>query len=166
MKYILFLRVLLIYLLGTLIISCSKKVENNAKSNKKDTFSQDVDKLEKLINLDKFKPKKVKFLYKARGTSSSRLSVGPTDYSLEAVLYFDSQTTEEIKDEYSRVEKGFLSKSAKGLNFEWLSSDIRKLINSYEGKVYEPFLFRKASLRNGEMIITNNEIVILRLYTM
>ena len=86
--------------------SCKKNNENinikdnsNTKIEKKNNIttetSTEINRLQKLLDFSKFKPKNVKFKYVFIDNSGGRLPA-PSDSFLEAVLYFDEKTMEEI----------------------------------------------------------------------
>jgi hypothetical protein len=85
--------------------------------NTKTTISTDIEQLGKLLNLKKHKPTLVKYKYVSNdnGAQHERLTVpGPSDYSLQALLYFDSLTFDDILD-YARRIDYFLPKYNKSI---------------------------------------------------
>lgn len=80
---------------NTSIIEHQSTTETEKKDNVTTQISTDSEQLQKLIDLSEFKPEKIKFKYKFIDNSKGRVP-GPSDYSLEAILYFDDETMEKI----------------------------------------------------------------------
>ncbi len=99
-------------------------------------ISTDIDKLEQLLDFKTYKPSKVKFKYAFIDNSgqNQRLSVpGPSDHSLQALLYFDSLTYEEFLDDDRKAEYPSPNRNKDEFKFDWLDEDIlEELDNSKE----------------------------------
>ncbi|MBS1634619.1 MAG: hypothetical protein JST26_01770 [Bacteroidetes bacterium] len=139
------------FVFGLLIsfCSCRQNPETDTKSNISSTVSSDTAKLAKLIDLSLFRPRAAKFKYTVVDNSgeNQRLSVaGPSDYCLEAVLYFDSLTFRRLVgkkyadyDLTKYTEPGHDSPKLKKeeFNFEWLDKNVREELlrsdTSYHG---------------------------------
>ncbi|WP_300570392.1 hypothetical protein [Flavobacterium sp.] len=156
----------------TILISCGKNQNEKesdtetdsitVKDNVSTTISTDIDKLGKILDFETYKPTKVKFKYTLIDNSgqNKRLSTpGPSDYSLEALLYFDAETFEKFYEfdryadypspEYNREE----------FKFEWLDKEILlELENSnkdYEG--HPDFFFTEV---NGKSWYLDGKILL------
>jgi hypothetical protein len=60
--------------------------------------SENISELSRHINLKRYKPLKVKWIYEKQGGPSNSRVPGPSDYKLEAVLFFDKATIKELKE--------------------------------------------------------------------
>jgi hypothetical protein len=91
------------------------------------TISTRPEQLGKRLDFKTYKPVRVKYTYKFIDNSGSkeRLTVpGPSDYSLEAVLYFDSLTFEKFLefDRHADYPSPNFNKSE--FRFSWLDNDV------------------------------------------
>ena len=121
-------------LLTTLFCSCGQTnssvkqtADTTIKDNISTTFSEDTAKLGRLIDLSIYKPTSVKFKYTFIDNSgkSERLSVpGPSDYSLQAVLYFDSLTFEKFYAFDRNADYSPPNYNKSEFMFDWLDTDI------------------------------------------
>lgn len=92
-------------------------METKVKSNINTEVSTDINSLQKLINLSKFRPEKVKFKYVFIDNSGERIS-GPSDSFLEAVIYFDEQTMKRIWDLDKNTDFVFPNYTKKDFEFD------------------------------------------------
>ncbi len=135
----------IVFLVTALILSCETRTDKNNKqkntthkikkaNNLTQTISTDINLLGKLLDLTTYKPIEVKFKFTFIDNSAQndRISVpGPSDYYLEAILYFDSLTFVKIKDFEKNLEWMEQNYKKEEFNFEWLSNDLQnQLMNS------------------------------------
>lgn len=124
------------------------------------TFSSDMNKLSKLLDFKKYKPEKVKFRYTFIDNSGGRTSVpGPSDYSLQAVLYFDSLTFEEFHEFDRSADYPSPNFDKEEFKFDWLNKSILSEIDhsqeNYHG--HPDFFF---GTRNGKCWYLDRKILI------
>jgi hypothetical protein len=141
-------------------------VKNDSTETSKNvakTILTDIDKLGKLLDFSTYKPTAVEFKYTSMDNSghNDRISVpGPSDYFLEALLYFDSTTMEKFFefDRYAEYDAPNFKKEE--FNFDWLSDEVQKeLMNSnpkYHG--HPDFFF--GTQANGKSWYLGNKILI------
>lgn len=129
--------------------------------------SENIKELSKHINLKRYKPLKVKWTYEKQGGPSNSRVPGPSDYKLEAVLFFDKATIKELKENYSLLSVSLLPNPTKDqYKFEWLD---QKMINklNYKNRInYHPTFFQKGNSMDGSFTIVDDEIVLISLFTM
>ncbi|MBU2929955.1 hypothetical protein [Winogradskyella psychrotolerans] len=149
----------LIVLLTFLGVFCCKESSKNIT----EMTSSDIEKLDKLLNFEKFRPTKVKFKYVFIDNSgqNERLSVpGPSDYYLEALLEFDSITFTKMKAIEKDMEWIEQNHQKEAFNFEWLPQHIQQELDTsnpnYKG---HPDLFFNTG-SNGKIWYLNNKILI------
>jgi hypothetical protein len=137
--------------------------ENQAKGQEK--ISSDLKTLRKLIKLP-YEPKQIWWKSTPVGEQNqqSRLSIGPTDYTYEIILLFDSQAMKEIMSKGCAKPVEFVSPRqlknliSKELTEAWkgnLQSDKKDIA------VCSPDLFYP----NGRLYILSNHTVYLSLFT-
>jgi hypothetical protein len=146
------------------------KIEKDTKKegNKSTTISTDIVKLSGLIDIATYKPESVKFRYIFIDNSgkNERESVpGPSDSYLEAVLYFNNETFDQISKKYVNAAYPSLNFDRKDFNFEWLESTVKdELLKSdtlHHG--HPDMLFKTGG--NGKLWFLNNKIL-LKKFTM
>lgn len=96
--------------------------------NSQTTISTDIEQLGKLLDFKTLKPVRVKYKYVFIDNSgrNERLSVsGPSDYSLQALLYFDSLTFEKFYEFDRHADYSSPNYDKSEFNFDWLDKDIR-----------------------------------------
>jgi hypothetical protein len=143
--------------------SCRSSKNKPDQSSSSMNIIQDSSKLANYINLSIYKPMQVYFQYKIINASSNRdLISGPSDSILEAVIYFDSITMQEIKNKSIESKENIQKNS---YQFNWLSEELNLEINKSDIKEYQPNIFVKSPLLNGGYIILN-KCIILKLYTL
>ena len=150
------------------LASCNQSIEKNDNETTKEgnlssTISADTSKLSRLINLKVYKPTKVKFKYVFIDNSGQdkRLSVpGPSDYDLQAILYFDSNTYKNIKSKYSSTEDLSANLKKEDFNFEWLDKEIKDELTAsdttYQGHTDNLFGLG----HSGKLWLLNNKLLI------
>jgi hypothetical protein len=158
-------------ILTFIISACQRqnnKTEHNYLSNSP-TISTNIQELGKLIDIEKYKPIKIAFRYHVQGEKNNdRVTVpGPTDYALEAVLYFDTATYHHLiydNMKVSTVNQDYFNK--KDYEFGWLDKDIadeiENLMPAYRDE--PPQFFMRYPLIHGGYLLLGDKIV-LRLYT-
>ncbi|WP_343635006.1 hypothetical protein [Fluviicola sp.] len=120
---------IVVFALAAILVSCEGKSGDADKKadNISTTYSSDVEKLGKLINLKKYNPTEVTFKHTVIDNSGEkdRVSVpGPSDYSLQAVLYFDSATFESMLDVSRKSNYTPTDYSQEDFQFDFLSKEI------------------------------------------
>lgn len=91
------------------------------------TISTDINELSNLLDFKTYKPVKVKFKYVFIDNSgqNQRLSVpGPSDYSLQALLYFDSLTFKRFYDFDRHADYSPPNYNKEEFKFDWLDKEI------------------------------------------
>jgi len=131
------------------------------------TVSTDLNGLKNVINLDAYEPQQVAWKYWRVGSdNNSRLSVpGPSDYALQAALYFDNQTIERIKNDYLLLSVNLMNLNKDAYKFDWLTKDKIEQVESYDSFDYDPYFFQKGGLKNGGFIILDEQIILLYVFT-
>lgn len=147
MKAILYLFILL------LNYSCV----NTLKEETNIVVNQDVKNLNSIVNIDRFTPEKLSWVYHHLGIENSIIP-GPTDYLFEGIFHYSQNKIDELKD-YSKPF--FIDSNNCDLNFKWMT-DYNSIKENCFRYSCEPF--QKGSLRNGYFII-NDTIVYLTMYT-
>jgi hypothetical protein len=132
------------------------------KGNITITYSTDIKKLGKLLDLKQYPPVKVKFKYTFIDNSgkSKRISVpGPSDNYLEALMYFDSATFEKFIDFDRNADYPSPNYVLNDFKFEWLDFETEKeLENSNKNYHGHPDFF--FGTKNGKCWYLHNEILI------
>ncbi|MDG5492877.1 hypothetical protein [Psychroserpens sp. SPM9] len=136
MKLFKYIQLLLVLL--SLFVSCNKiatkeKVPSEKQVSKDSNItkirSTDIDTLGRILDFSNHQPIKVEFRYTLIDNSgkNDRLSVpGPSDSSLEAVLYFDKKTFKALEDFELNLEWIEQHHNKEIFNFEWLPQDVRQ----------------------------------------
>lgn len=86
-------------------------------------ISTDINRLQKLIDLSNFKPEKVKFKYTFIDNSKGRVP-GPSDSFLEAILYFDEETMNNIREIDKNTDFPNPNYRKEIFKFDWLDKEI------------------------------------------
>lgn len=171
------LKYILKFLLTALIFSAcnqstDKKSENAAENeesvkakNLTETISTDINKLENLLDFSAYRPTSVKFkfIYFDNSGQNERISVpGPSDHTLEALLYFDTVTMEKFYEFDRNAEYDAPNFKKEQFNFDWLPNDIQEeLLNSnpnYHG--HPDFFFGTGN--NGKSWYLENKILLIK----
>ncbi|WP_204346881.1 hypothetical protein [Psychroserpens algicola] len=145
----LFKHLQLLLLMLPLLVSCNQhttkeKVPSETHVSKDNNItkiiSTDIDTLGKILDFSNHKPIRVEFRYTLIDNSgkNDRLSVsGPSDSSLEAVLYFDKKTFRAIEDFELNLEWIEQHHSKEEFNFEWLPEDVRRELEQHNVANYK-----------------------------
>ncbi len=145
--------------LTTSIISKDSVIKNG---NVTAAISTNIEKLGQLLDFKTYKPAKVKFNYTAIDNSgqNQRLSVpGPSDYSLQALLYFDSLTFEKFLNYDRNADYPSPNYSRDEFKFDWLDKEIlTELNNSKENYHGHPDFFFGTT--NGKLWYLDKKILI------
>jgi hypothetical protein len=91
------------------------------------TYSTEIDKLGRLLDLKTYPPVKVEFKYFLIDNSgkNERLAVpGPSDFTLEALLYFDTLTFGKILEAGKVVDSAMPNYQKSEFRFDWLDADV------------------------------------------
>lgn len=129
-----------------IIVSCSSGSDNHdiqqvkedpvieKNENVTTTTSTDIDKLGKLLDFSIYRPISVEYKYTFIDNSgqNERLSVpGPSDYSLEASMTFDSLTFKNLQKIELTIEWMHQNYNKEEFDFSWLPEKTKnKLMNS------------------------------------
>lgn len=127
--------VLLFFAMTVVLFSCTEKPEDpetTKKGNISTTVSSSVEKLGKLIDLKKYKPTEVIYKHTVIDNSGKedRISVpGPSDYSLQAVLYFDSATFESMLDVTRKADYEMTNYTSENFRFDFIPETVIDELN-------------------------------------
>jgi hypothetical protein len=139
--------------------------ETVKEGNKSTTFSTDTAKLSKLIDLKVYKPTHARFKYTFIDNSgqNERLSIpGPSDSYLQALLYFDSSTFNQLKKNYFNVDYPSPNYNRFDFGFDWLDADVKKeLMQSDTGYHGHPDYFLGSGGRGKLWLLKNRVLVII-----
>ena len=94
------------------VCSCSKPKSMHGKN------PQDIN---GFLNFNTYKPIAVEYELEQLGDGN----IGPSDYKLEAVLYYDEATFIKLRDEYANTVHTTQDKSSKYFNFIWLPKAVK-----------------------------------------
>ena len=126
------------------------------------TISTDINELGKLIDFRTYKPTNVKFKYVFIDNSAqnARISVpGPSDYSLQALMYFDSLTFEKFYDFDRHADYSSPGYKKEEFEFDWLEQEtlveLEKSNPNYYG--HPDFFFGKT---NGKSWYLDKKILL------
>lgn len=141
----------------------SKSTESNSKTSV--ITSKDTAKLGKLIKLNKFRPIKVIFRYSSTNNSAQNdfLSVpGPSDSSLDAILYFDSLTFKTIKEKYTQSVSNDQRYTKEQFNFYWMNKAVKQeLLQDSSTKFGRPDLLFSSG-PNARIWLLKNKVLLTR----
>lgn len=132
--------------------------------NKTEITSTNIEKLSKILDFEMHKPIKVhyKYVYIDNSGQHERLSVpGPSDYYIEAVLYFDEETFKAMNDFELNLEWMEQNHNKQEFNFDWLPELIKKElanqnIENYKG--HPDFFFGTGV--NGKVWCLDNKLLL------
>ena len=129
-------------------------------------ISSDTSKLNGILNFKNFTPYSVKFQYSYIDNSGeeNRTIPGPSDFNLEAVLYFDSVTFSRLMDAYNSSDSVSSNYDKNEFNFNWLDSITRnELFNSNTiPKVYIDLFWSIPNDRNCHIWMLNKKLLLHR----
>lgn len=148
--------------LGSCELKGSSEKETQTSYVVKSDESSDVSKLGKLINLEKFRPKKVTFHHTYIETINGYGSdAEPKDDYLQAVLYFDSLTFQKMLEMARNADYPSSKYSKTKFAFPWLdrglSNELQSSASTYHG---HPDLF--FGTENGELWFLDKKILFYR----
>jgi hypothetical protein len=147
------------------LISCSP-------SKDEQKVETDIKLLSRIINLDSLSPSAVKWAIDYPGDNPGRLELGPTDYSVVAVITLPPGDFEKLREKYTsfedvhdriHLEKDFV--------IDWFSESVKECFQDEGTAVgvtvpaYNPITFFKSPLLNGTCFFTKGNEVFLFLYT-
>ena len=124
--------------------------------------SKDINKLGKLINLEKFRPEKVQFQHTYIETVNGNGSAEePKDDYLQAVLYFDSITFERMLNVTRLADYSFRNYSKKTFDFPWLSDELSDELENSDSLYHgHPDLFFESE--GGKLWLMNKKVLFYR----
>ncbi|MCT4580419.1 MAG: hypothetical protein N4A35_03300 [Flavobacteriales bacterium] len=129
--------------------------DSSNKQQKVPSISNDLDTLSKIINLEKYKPVSAQWVYYPLGIENSSIP-GPTDYQLEAVLYFEKETIEKLK---TAVANDGGSSTDCSVDFKWLKH--QELTHHQVCTNYTSSVFTKGALLHGNFIIEEDKVFLM-----
>lgn len=125
-------------------------------------LSNSVADLDRHLDFSAYHPSAVKFEYTFTDNSKGPLT-GPSDSTLEAVLYFDPETFRKLADEYKNVDYTAPGMRASDFNFKWLDKELQdELAKSPPGYTGHPDVFFTKS--NTAVLWLLDNKVLLRHY--
>lgn len=143
------------------VVSKDSVIKNG---NKTTILSTDIEKIRQLLDFKTYKPTNVKFKYTVIDNSgqNQRLTVpGPSDYSLQAILYFDSLTFEKFLDFDRNADYQSPNYKIDEFKFDWLENTIlTELNNSNDNYHGHPDFFFKSK---GKAWYLHRKIVISKI---
>lgn len=144
---------LIVVLILFIVLSC----DSSSQKSEQAKIRNDINLLSEIINLEKYTPLKAEWIYYPLGIDNSRVP-GPTDYRLEAVLYYSKEAISELKNNFDST-KIKVSESC-SVNFQKINSP------KFNGQciIYNSYIFNKGSLLNGYFLISDSTIY-LNIYT-
>ena len=123
--------------------------------------SKDINKLGKLINLDKFRPKKIEFQHIYIETINGNGSEEPKDDYLQVVLYFDPATFKKMLQMSGNADYPKPNYPRSLFEFPWLSSELDKeLENSDPAYHGHPDLFFESE--GGKIWFLDQKVLLYR----
>jgi hypothetical protein len=154
-----------LFILLQLTLSCTN-ADKNAADDTAIKPGTSLLQLSNIINLPALPPDSVLFSYKKMGDASDNIP-GPTDYMLEAVLFYNDTTINMVKELSNITHTDELNtEDILIYQFDWLNDDIK---SSFKGlnkqAVYPADKFYKGPLLHGSYIIIGNKLFIY-LHTM
>jgi hypothetical protein len=161
-------KLFLTFILTLSLLSCGQHNEKTDSDtvkdgNKSTTLSTDTAKLSRLVDIATFKPTHAKFKYIFIDNSgqNERLTVpGPSDSYLQAILYFDTVTFNQLKTKYFSADYSSPNYDRQDFNFDWLDPDIRKELlqqdTSYHG---HPDYFLGLGVK-GKLWLLDNKLLL------
>lgn len=101
------------------------------------------------------------------GNQSESRTPGPNDYKLQAVLEFDYDVINKLKENYKYLSTTISELHKDQFRFKWLDKkNLKKLNNKNNLFYYQPYFFKKGSFRHGGYVIIDDYTVLLSLVTM
>ena len=146
----------------SLLFSCNNQTENKSPETeyaKENKVSTDIKKLEKIIDLNQYRPEKVRFLYLFQDNSKGRIP-GPSDYVLEAEIYYNTETMKKIREIDIIADIQTPSVDKINFMFNWLSKETKnELTNSDTSNLHPDFLF---GTENGTCWYLKDKILLIK----
>lgn len=136
-------------MLISLLVSCNfdSKKEKSRISNKdikvdnvSETISTDIELLGSVLDFSIHRPTQVqfKYVYIDNSSQNERLSVpGPSDYYLEAILYFDDKTFSAINAFERNLEWMEQNHNKQEFDFAWLPKSIKEELTNHNSENYK-----------------------------
>lgn len=140
------MRKIIFFILFIGVISCNKSNISHG------TNVEDID---GFINFETYKPEKIE--YELTKIGDDRL--GPADYDLKAIAYFNPETFEKLKSDCQTDENVNQFFNSNTFMFEWLPQEIREELMTYED--VKSYTNTKLSTNpNCEVCFLNNKVLI------
>ena len=141
----------------------STQIDSNSQvGNINTTISTDIGKLGRLLDFTIYKPTKVKFkyIYADNSGESQRLTVpGPSDYYLQALLYFDSLTFAKFRDFDKNADYPSPDYNRQTFMFEWLDEEVKNELSQTDTNYHgHPDFFFKTT--NSKLWYLDKKILI------
>jgi hypothetical protein len=156
--------ILLIFISGVLSCSNNKTTTQNPKLN----YSTSIDSLKYYMQLDTFKPTSVMWrVVRPTNNDESWFSVpGPSDYKVEAILQFDTETAERFHTIMNSAALIHTRVAIDKFWIKWLPKD-HFLKDGYTSILaYNADPFYKSPLIHGNYLIISKNTIFICLYTM
>jgi len=141
------MKIILFFITFIAVSSCNKLQTMHG------TNPQDID---DFLNFKTYKPTAVEYELTRLGDGS----LGPSDYTLEAVLYYDANTFIKLRDEYNNTDHTALDESSKNYNFKWLPKAVKdELANSTKEYIGQPGMMLTKN-PNCTLWFLNNKVLV------
>ncbi|WP_162903387.1 hypothetical protein [Taibaiella koreensis] len=137
--------------------SCTQGDSIREDGKKTEMVSTSTEELGKLIDLSRYRPQKVKFRYLFRNNAAQgRIDIpGPSDYFVEALLYFDTATFKRL----SGLSHLLPDTNRVAFRFDWLDQEVSdELAHTTRGYRGNPDFFFKGA--HGKAYYLDNKILI------
>ena len=141
---------LLIIILFLTIIGCSC-----SGSKPEVTHGTDIMKIDGFLNFDQYKPEQVE--YELSKTGDGRL--GPSDYTLEAMLDFDAATFAKLRSEYSSMDYPTQNSQLSTFDFKWLPKKLKEEIKQTDVSNIAPGSIFTTN-PNCSILFLNNKVLV------
>jgi hypothetical protein len=153
-------------ILSITLVSCMQNKGENGEGKYMVRIldSSKISELEKLINLEQFRPEKVNFRYifiDSTGQNDPNYLPGLSKYnSLQAVLYFDSVTFSKMMAQAVLMDYAFATHKKQTFNFEFLNEQVSKELKKSDEETYHghPDLFFGSN--GGKLWILDRKILL------
>jgi len=139
-------------LLSILFAQCG----NESKSSEISTSRKH---LGRLINLEHYKPLRVK--WRTVNLTKESFAPGPSDYKLEAELIFNPSDLKILKENYQLLSVSYLPYKQELYEFPWLTKKQKRRLNNHLGTVYHTNYFDATGYNNGSFIILDDRTILL-----
>ncbi|TSJ46344.1 hypothetical protein [Fluviicola chungangensis] len=160
-KIIVIYSLLILFSLGSCDLEGSSEEGTPTSYVVKADESTSVNKLGKLINLEKFRPEKVEFHHTFIETINGGGSDEPKDDYLQAVLYFDSRTFKKMLDLCKKTDYALPNYRKKTFDFPWLSKELSTELENSDADYHgHPDLFFESE--GGKLWFLDQKVLFYR----